>query len=95
MVSTKKAERVVDTRVPAKVRQILCETLGIDDPEVTADSRLVEDLGADPLDLVELAIRFEKYYGISELEEQGAEDWGDGSSVADVLATLTKAGATL
>ena len=39
-----------------KVKGILAEQLDIDEDSITADSSIVEDLGADSLDIVDLVM---------------------------------------
>ena len=42
-----------------KVREILCDQLDIDPEDVTLDSNIVEDFGADTLDLVDFVMSLE------------------------------------
>lgn len=58
--------------IEAKVKDILADQLGIEEEEIQADSRLVEDLGGDSLDLVELIMAFEEAYGL-EISDDDAE----------------------
>lgn len=60
------------TEVEAKVKQIIIDELGVDENEVTANARFVEDLGADSLDTVELVMRFEEEFGV-EIPDEDAE----------------------
>jgi len=46
-----------------KVVEIVCNQLEISKEDVTPDSSLVEDLGADSLDTVELVMAFEEEFG--------------------------------
>ena len=55
-----------------KVKQIIVEELGVDESEVTANARFVDDLGADSLDTVELVMRFEEEFAI-EIPDEEAE----------------------
>ena len=48
----------------------LNELLGTDPSEIQRDSRLIDDLGADSIDIVELATAAERDFGISVEEEQ-------------------------
>jgi acyl carrier protein len=90
------ADRPIDATVPPKVRSILCEQLGLADPEVRREARLVDDFGADSLDIVEIAMDLEEAYRLpaTTLEDHGADTWA-GATVGDVLQTLEKAGAQL
>jgi acyl carrier protein len=47
-----------------KVREILVTTLGLDESEVTDEAKLVDDLGTDCLDIVELVMAIEEGFGI-------------------------------
>ena len=48
-----------------KVRALLAEQLNIDVKTVKASSRIVEDLGADSLDMIEMLMSLEENFGIS------------------------------
>lgn len=48
-----------------KVKKLIAEQLNIDESKITEDSRIVEDLGADSLDTVEMLMAFEEEFGIS------------------------------
>lgn len=63
---------MADISVEEKVKQIIVEELGVDEPEVTANARFIEDLGADSLDTVELVMRFEEEFDI-EIPDEDAE----------------------
>ncbi len=58
--------------VVAKVKQIIAEQLGVDEPEIKNESNFVDDLGADSLDQVELVMAFEEEFGI-EIPDDEAE----------------------
>ena len=63
---------MADMSVEEKVKQIIVEELGVDESEVTANARFIEDLGADSLDTVELVMRFEEEFDI-EIPDEDAE----------------------
>ena len=50
--------------IPDEVVSIISGHLGVRKSDVTLDARFVEDLGADSLDVVELAMEFEAEYGV-------------------------------
>jgi|TARA_B100000282_G_scaffold16829_1_gene11624 acyl carrier protein len=56
-----------------KVVEIVCNQLEISKEGVTPDSSLVEDLGADSLDTVELVMAFEEEFGL-EIPDDEAEN---------------------
>lgn len=47
-----------------KVREILCEQLDYDEEKVTMESSIVDDLGADSLDVVDLVMSIEEEFDI-------------------------------
>jgi len=48
----------------ARVREIICEHLGVGEEEVTSEASFIEDLGADSLDIVELVMALEEEFGL-------------------------------
>ena len=48
-----------------KLRELLSEQLEIDKEKITPDTHIVEDLGADSLDVVELLMSLEDEYDIT------------------------------
>ena len=53
-----------------KVQKLLAEALNIDDPaRITLESNIVQDLGADSLDMVELLMSLEDNFGITVPDE--------------------------
>lgn len=53
-----------------KLRGILAEKLGVDDEKLTPTARLVEDLGADSLDTIEVILEIDKSFGITFEDEE-------------------------
>ena len=46
-----------------RVKSIIVEQLGVEEPEVTMEASFADDLNADSLDLVELVMAFEEQFG--------------------------------
>lgn len=80
----------------AKVQETLVDALGVDDDEVLEDATLVDDLGAESIDFLDIVFRLEKNFGIKiprgELfPENLAADASfvdDGKVTAEGIATL-------
>ena len=69
-----------------KVRDMLAEALNISAEKITMDSNVIEDLGADSLDMVELLSRLEDEEGITIPEE----DLDGLTTVGDIVRELEK-----
>ena len=69
-----------------KVKKLICEQLGKSEDKVTKDSKIVEDLGADSLDVVELLMALEDEFGIS-LPDEVAKEL---STVGDIVDYIDK-----
>ncbi len=58
--------------VENRIKEIVCEQLGVSDDEVTPEASFIDDLGADSLDIVELVMALEEEYEI-EISDEDAE----------------------
>ena len=47
-----------------KLRAMIADSLAVDEADVTLQSRLIDDLGADSLDFVDLVFAIEKAFGV-------------------------------
>lgn len=54
----------------ARIIKIIAEQLGITEPEVTLDKNFANDLGADSLDTIELAMALEDEFRIELPDEE-------------------------
>ena len=54
--------------VNKQVIEILQDKLGVD--EISSDDNLIEDIGADSLDIVELVMELEREFGIQILDDE-------------------------
>ncbi len=52
------------------LKEIILEQLDVDSNEITLDANIVEDLGADSLDIIEIATSLEEKYGITIEKEE-------------------------
>lgn len=48
-----------------KVKQMLANQLNVQVEKITEDSKLIEDLGADSLDMIEMLMSLEEEFGIN------------------------------
>lgn len=71
------------------VRSVLVDLIGVGEDEVTPEASLVEDLGADSLDLVNFIEELEKVYTKGDMVLQITEDDAEGvetiQQVVDML----------
>jgi acyl carrier protein len=70
--------------VQARVKEIVCEQLGVSAEEVTPEASFIEDLGADSLDIVELVMALEEEYEM-EISDEDAEKI---KTVQDVITSI-------
>ena len=64
-----------------KLKSILSEQLDIDENSITPDSLLVEDLGADSLDAIDIVMSVEDEFGI-EIPDEDVENI---STIGDIV----------
>ena len=69
-----------------KIQAMLAEALNLPLEKVTPDAKIVDDLGADSLDVVELLSQLEDEYGIM-IPDEEVENL---VTVADVVAEIEK-----
>lgn len=69
-----------------QVTAIIVEELGVSSEEVTLESRLQEDLGADSLDIVQLAMALEEAFEV----QISAEDQKNIKTVKDIVTYLNQ-----
>lgn len=67
-----------------KVREILCDQLDVPEEEVTFDSNIVEDFGADSLDIVDFIMSLEEEFD----KEIPDEDVEKIKTVGDVVSYI-------
>jgi acyl carrier protein len=57
-----------------RVKAILVKQLRVDEDNVTSDALIIDDLGADSIDTVELIMAFENEFGVDIPEATGMFD---------------------
>lgn len=76
---------IMSQSIEEKVREIITERLSVTPEKVTAEAKIMEDLGADSLDTVELVMAFEEEFGIDVPDEDSEKL----QSVGDVVTYIT------
>jgi len=56
--------------IEERVKKIIVEQLGVEEPQLTLDASFIDDLGADSLDLVELVMAFEEEFDVEVPDEE-------------------------
>lgn len=64
-----------------KIREIICDQLELEEDVVTMDAILLEDLGADSIDLADLVMTFEDEFDL----EISDEDLENIKTVGDIV----------
>jgi acyl carrier protein len=77
------------SNISERVREIIAKHLGIDRDKVTEDDNFIDDLGADSLDTVELAMSFEDEFGC-EIPDEAADSMFTVGDVIKFLETKAK-----
>lgn len=67
-----------------RVKGIIIGTLGCDEEDVTLDTNLFDDLGADSIDVIEIGILIEEEFGV-EISNEEAEHLQTINSVIQYL----------
>ncbi|PNR92416.1 acyl carrier protein [Petrotoga sp. 9PWA.NaAc.5.4] len=68
-----------------KVKEIIVDTLSVDEDEVTLDASFTDDLDADSLELVDLTMAFETEFGVT-IEDDELEKIKTVENAVDILA---------
>jgi len=75
--------------IEKKVKQIIAEQLGLSEEELKDDASLIDDLGADSLDIVELVMAMEEEYEM-EIPDEDAEKIVTIKDVTDYVKRRTQ-----
>ena len=72
-----------------KIQAMLAEALNLPLEKVTPDAKIVDDLGADSLDVVELLSQLEDEYGV-QIPDDEVESLATVADVANAIEKLVK-----
>ena len=72
-----------------RVREIICEKLGVDPSEVTMSTSFKDDLDADSLSLFELVMAFEDEFNI-EIDDEQSENIDTVGNVVSYLESIVE-----
>jgi acyl carrier protein len=76
----------MDATLQDRLRQLISSQLGVELDEVSGEARILDDLGADSLDVVELVMALEEAFDIVVPDE----DVESMQTIGDVEAYLTE-----
>jgi len=76
--------------IEQRVKKIVAEQLGVNEPDVKNESSFVTDLGADSLDTVELVMALEEEFE-TEIPDEEAEKIGTVQLAIDYIKSHSKA----
>ncbi|MDJ0787668.1 MAG: acyl carrier protein [Myxococcota bacterium] len=76
----------MDSETNQRLRNVVAEQLGLDPSEVIPEARILDDLGADSLDVVELVMALEETFDI----EVPDSDMEMLQTIGDVAAYVEK-----
>lgn len=80
--------------IAERVKEILVNQLNVNDEQIVPTASLLDDLGADSLDVIELVMTFEEEFR-TELGREGLPDstWGAAKTVGDIVALIERTAA--
>ena len=72
-----------------KIHSIVAEQLGVDEADLAPEASLLDDLGADSLDVVELVMALEEAFGL-EISDEDAEKLTTVKQAVDYIGAHAK-----
>ena len=76
-----------EKKLTEQVIEVLADTLSVNKEKITADTNLVDELGVDSLDMVDLVLAMEQEFGIEIKDEDITPDI---KTVRDIVELLGK-----
>ena len=80
---------MVNEETVSKLKKILSAQLGMDETDIELTSRLVDNLGADSLDMIEIVMDVEHAFGITVSDDEYA-NCNTVSLIADLIEKKLK-----
>jgi acyl carrier protein len=77
---------MADGNLEERLKKMIADQLGVDEPQVVPSASFADDLNADSLDLVELIMSIEEEFGV-EIPDEDAEKI---TTVGDALTYLNE-----
>jgi acyl carrier protein len=78
------------TEIKNRIVEIIANQLGIEEDDVTAEASVIDDLGADSLDVVELVMALEEEFNL-EIPDEEAEKITSVQNIFDYMASAVPA----
>ena len=78
------------TEIRNRIIEIIANQLGIEEDDVTAEASVIDDLGADSLDVVELVMALEEEFNL-EIPDEEAEKITSVQNIFDYMASALQA----
>jgi acyl carrier protein len=77
------------TEIKNRIVEIIANQLGIEEDDVTAEASVLDDLGADSLDVVELVMALEEEFNL-EIPDEEAEKITSVQNIFDYMASAVQ-----
>ncbi|MGD8254720.1 MAG: acyl carrier protein [Syntrophobacterales bacterium] len=77
------------TEIKNRIVEIIANQLGIEEDDVTAEASVIDDLGADSLDVVELVMALEEEFNL-EIPDEEAEKITSVQNIFDYMASAVQ-----
>jgi acyl carrier protein len=85
-----KEEGMGIVEIKNRIVEIIANQLGIEEDDVTAEASVIDDLGADSLDVVELVMALEEAFDL-EIPDEEAEKITSVQNIFDYMASALQA----
>ncbi len=73
-----------------KLKDLMVDKLGVDENEIKEESHIIDDLGADSLDIVEFAMGIEDEFAIPKIPQEDIDKLTTVTAIIDYIEEKTK-----